>query len=114
MAGFSGLGYNVDVGTWTPVVIGVLFVIMGNYMGKLKLNWMIGNRNMWTLSSEEVWNKTNRLTGKLFVVAGILIALESVMPEILILPTFIFAIALVLIAPTVYSYILYSQERNKK
>lgn len=114
IASLNGIGINVPVDIWVPAIIGILFIVLGNCMGKIRLNWMVGNRNMWTLSSEEVWNKTNRLSGKAFIVAGILIGIEGFIPQSLIVPTFIFAIALVLIVPTVYSFILYKKEQGKK
>lgn len=39
---------------------GVLFILIGNYMGKIRSNFMFGIRTSWTLSSELSWNKTHR------------------------------------------------------
>jgi uncharacterized membrane protein len=44
-------------------------------------NWFIGVRTPWTLSRETVWNKTNRLAGKLFKVAGVLAVLDAAFPQ---------------------------------
>jgi uncharacterized membrane protein len=70
--GMNGLGYNYPVGTLIPVMIGILFIVLGNYMSKIKPNWFMGIRTPWTLSSEENWNKTHRLGAKIFVIGGIL------------------------------------------
>src|SRR5262249_43685722 len=51
--------------------VGVLLVVLGNFLGKVTRNFFVGIRTPWTLASEEVWFKTHRLGGKLFVFAGL-------------------------------------------
>lgn len=114
MSGFAGLGYRIDMGLWVPVLIGIMFAVMGFSMEKLKLNWLIGFRNMWTLSSENVWNKTNKLAGKVMILSGVLIALTGFIPPHFILPVFVLAILLIIFLPNIASYIWYRQETNKK
>jgi uncharacterized membrane protein len=114
LTSMNGLGYKIDVGLFIPVLIGILFIVMGSLMGKLKLNWMMGNRNMWTLSSETVWNKTNALTGKIFILSGILIGIEPLVHnKMWVTIIFIIAILNILLIPTVYSAILFFQEKKK-
>jgi len=74
---FNGLGYQVPVGLIMPIGIGLLFVIIGNFLPKVKRNWFVGIRTPWTLSNEDVWNKTHRVGGKLFVLGGILMMLMA-------------------------------------
>ena len=52
--------------------MGSLFVTLGNYLPKTRSNWVIGIRTPWTLSSDYTWEKTHRLTGLLFIGAGLL------------------------------------------
>lgn len=49
----------------------VLFVVIGNYLGKTRANFIAGIRTPWTLSSDYSWEKTHRLTGRLFVLTGV-------------------------------------------
>jgi len=114
VASFNGLGYPLNVSLWVPGLIGLLFIVMGNYMSKIKPNWFIGIRTPWTLSSEEVWNKTHRLGGKLFIIAGLLMITEGFLPASWRLAIFIFIILLVTIGTFGYSYYLYWQEQKKK
>jgi uncharacterized membrane protein len=114
LTGFTGLGYQINIGLWIPAIIGLMFFIMGFYMERLKLNWMMGFRNMWTLSSDVVWGKTNKLSGKLFMVSGLLIAITSILPPHFILPVFVLAILIIVLVPTVLSYTWYRQEIQKK
>ncbi len=109
---FNGLGYNLPVGIIVPILIGILFIVMGNYMAKLKRNWFVGIRTPWTLSSEEVWNKTHRFGGKMFILAGFLMIAEVVLPNSWKLAVFIAAMVVLLFGTMGYSYIVYLQEKK--
>ena len=91
------------------LVIG-LFLIIGNYLGKVRPNYFLGIRTPWTLENEEVWVKTHRLGGKLWVIASIVMLLASF---IAVGRAFaiLFGIYTVIIAvvPIVYSYLAYRQ-----
>lgn len=51
---------------------GLLFYYAGGVLTEnAEQNWFIGIRTPWTLSSENVWKRTNCLGGKLFRIAGI-------------------------------------------
>jgi len=111
-AGFSNLGYPVRIDLLTPFAVGAVFVVVGNYMGKVKANWFIGIRTPWTLSSEEVWNKTHRLGGRVFVIAGFLFVATALVPVYMKLPLFILTVILML-SPIVYSFILFRKNTKK-
>ncbi|MDP2708825.1 MAG: SdpI family protein [bacterium] len=113
MVGLNGLGYSVPVGLIMPALIGSLFIVIGNYMGKIKRNWFMGIRTPWTLSSEEVWNKTHRFGGKMFILAGILMIANIFLPASWRLPVFIFSIVAIVLGTIGYSYLAYVQEKKK-
>jgi uncharacterized membrane protein len=113
-AGLAGLGYNINIGLWSPLLIGILFIAIGNYFGKIKMNWFMGIRTPWTLSNEEVWNKTHRLGGKLFMISGVVLALMPWYPEIWRLPLFVLVMVILIFGTLLYSYVLYRQEQSKK
>lgn len=101
----AGLGY--ESGKVIPLVIGFLFIALGNYTARLKRNWWIGIRTPWTLSSEEVWRRTHRLGAKTLVAAGVLMVLGSLLPlsmQIAVIGTALIVGALV---PIVYSYLIW-------
>ncbi|MDO8964410.1 MAG: DUF1648 domain-containing protein [Coriobacteriia bacterium] len=60
--------------------VGMMLVVIGNYMGRVKLNWTLGVRSAWTLSDDTVWTRTNRLGGRLFAVAGALSIMGTLLP----------------------------------
>jgi len=108
----SAVGYNINVSTYIPLMVGLLFIVIGNYMGKIKMNWFMGIRTPWTLSSEETWNKTHQLGGKLFMLSGMFIALEGFLPINYRLPIFILAIAIILIGTIFGSYLIYLKTKK--
>lgn len=86
--------------------IGVLLVIIGNLMGKFKKNFFIGVRTPWTLASDEVWLRTNRLGGRLMVIGGLLLIAASSFPSWAV-PALIVVVIAISLVPIVYSYVLY-------
>lgn len=60
--------------------IGLLFILVGNYLPKLRSNFFVGIRTPWTLSSEEVWNQTHRVGGKIMVGMGFLVFFAAFLP----------------------------------
>ncbi len=114
IASLNGIGYPLNVSLWVPFIIGLLFVVMGNYMGKIKPNWFMGIRTPWTLSSEEVWNKTHRLGGKLFIIGGLFMLAQGFLPDSWRLPVLIFIILLLTVGTFGYSYLAYLKENKGK
>lgn len=114
------LGVPVPIALVCCVTVGVLFVIIGNYLPKCRLNYTMGIRTPWTLSSEENWNRTHRLGGKLWVAAGILITASGFLPlgpkeggEIAFVLMLI-AVALASLIPVGYSLWLYQKEKKSE
>lgn len=60
-----------------------MFIGLGNYMPKLKQNYTIGIKVPWTLNSEENWNMTHRMAGKLYVVAGVISIIIALLNNVL-------------------------------
>lgn len=109
----SGLGYNLPVGVIIPGLVGLLFIILGNYLSKVKANWFVGIRTPWTMSSEEVWNKTHRFGGKMFIFAGLVMIAQIFLPPNWKLPVFAVSMTLVILGTIFYSYVLYLKEKKK-
>lgn len=71
----TAMGADIDVFVICFVLIGIIFIVFGNYMPKLQQNYTVGIKMPWTLNSTENWNRTHRLGGRLFIVGGILMIL---------------------------------------
>jgi uncharacterized membrane protein len=63
--------WGADMGRLVLIGVGLLFVTLGNYLGKTTRNFFLGIRTPWTLASDEVWRRTHRLGGWMMVGAGI-------------------------------------------
>ena len=98
------LGYGVSMEVVMPVLIGVIFTIIGNYLPKCKQNYTIGIKIPWTLNNEENWNKTHRFAGWLWTVCGILIMLTGFFGGFWV---FLPITLLMVFAPIIYSYFLH-------
>lgn len=70
----AALGYPIPEDRWFPVAFGILFIVVGNLMPRARTNWFLGIRTPWTLSSDRVWDKTQRVGGRLFVIGGLVLA----------------------------------------
>ena len=100
----SALGVSVRMETLMPILLGLLFVAIGNYMPKCKQNYTIGIKIPWTLASEENWNKTHRLAGWVWVGGGIVMMLAGFFGIFWL--TFV-PVAIMVLIPFVYSYMLH-------
>ena len=77
------LGGKVSMTMAVFFIIGVMFIGLGNYMPKLKQNYTIGIKVPWTLNSEENWNMTHRMAGKVYVVAGVISIIIALLNNVL-------------------------------
>ena len=68
---------RIDVARVIMLMIGLLFIVIGNMMGKVKTNWFMGFRTPWALSDPDVWNKTQRLGGWVFFLSGLVAAVTA-------------------------------------
>ncbi|TQF17532.1 SdpI family protein [Myxococcus llanfairpwllgwyngyllgogerychwyrndrobwllllantysiliogogogochensis] len=108
----AGIGTAVPMERVVPAATGLLFVLLGNVMGKLTKNFFVGIRTPWTLASDEVWLRTHRLGGRLFVLAGIVIFVSGLLgagPN----PVLV-AVSIACIIPVIYSYVLYRRIEGGK
>ena len=97
------MGKKINIGLFALLIGGILFVAIGNYLPKCKQNYSIGVRLPWTFSDTENWNKTNRFTGVVWVIGGLIIIFTSPLTSPIIFITVILAITLI---PTIYSFLL--------
>ena len=102
------LGINVNITMLVYLIIGVMFMVMGNYLTKIKQNYTAGIRIPWTLYSEENWNRTHRVSAWTFVISGIAMIVNAFVDSDIILFTIILALFVI---PYGYSFFLYKKGR---
>jgi uncharacterized membrane protein len=103
------LGYKFDMMRLMAPAIGVLFYGIGVLMEKMRLNWFVGIRTPWTLSSEDVWDKTHQVGAKAFKTCGVLAFLGILANGWLSL---LFTLVPVLVASIYLTYFSYSEHQK--
>jgi uncharacterized membrane protein len=101
----AGAGAKIPMDRAIYAGVGLLFVVLGNFMGKITKNFFVGIRTPWTLASDEVWLRTHRLGGRLFVVAGVGLLACGLLGGGPI--PLLAAVAIAGGIPVIYSYLLY-------
>ena len=90
--------------------MGIMFIVIGNYLPKVKQNYYMGIKLPWTYSDEENWNRTHRMAGKLWVVGGIVLLLNFFLD----IPSLTIVVLIIMIlVPTVYSW-AFSRKKDKE
>ena len=110
----NALGYNIPVNKITMLVVSLLFMVIGNFMGQIRQNYFVGIKTPWTLASEDVWQKTHRFAGKLWVVAGFFGIAGSIIGKTAGRIIMFAALGVAGIIPVVYSFLEYRKTDSKK
>lgn len=105
------LGMQIDINMIMPIFMGLLFMIIGNYLPKCQQSYTVGIKIPWTLNSEENWNKTHRFAGPCWMIAGFLSAVLGMLG--LMVPMLICLIVMVFV-PVIYSYMYYVKYEKDK
>ncbi|WP_456113676.1 SdpI family protein [Streptococcus sp.] len=105
----ESLGYSMMSGLLAQIFMGVVMIVIGNYLPKTHRNYIIGIRLPWTLESDKNWRKTHRLAGKIWVLGGLLLFLNSFV-QLYVYWVFFLTLFFVVIIPSVYSYQLSKSE----
>ncbi len=102
---YIALGYQLDMVKVILTGTGLMLIVVGNVMSKVRKNFFVGIRTPWTLADDEVWALTHRFAGRSFFAGGLLICLVAlVKPD----PIAILAGAgLAVLLPVVYSFVVY-------
>ena len=105
---------RINVARTIGVMVGVLFILLGNIMGKVKTNWFMGVRTPWALSDPDVWNKTQRLGGWVFFLSGLSAVLLSLLAPVKIFFVVFFAILFGGIVLTYFMSWKWYQDKKKE
>ena len=103
------LGYELDIAFFSELLVGLMFIIIGNYLPKARQNYTIGIKIPWTLANEENWNRTHRLAGYLWMICGILmiiISLTRFVPVKWLVGIFL----IMVLVPCIYSFWLHAEK----
>ena len=99
---YSAMGVSFDMGRIVCSILGIMFIIIGNYLPKCRRNGVVGIKIPWTLSSDENWDKTHRLAGFVWIVCGAAAIVGGWTKPVVA----IVALVAMILLPVVYSGIL--------
>lgn len=105
----AALGHDLDVEIIMPLLVGAIFIIVGNLLPKCRQSYTMGIKLPWTLDNEENWNKTHRFGGKMWVIGGVITMSTAFVGSFWLL---IGVLIVMVIAPTVYSYLYYRKQKQ--
>lgn len=107
------LGIELSINKIVPFGVGMLFIVIGNYMPQIKQNYTFGIKLPWTYNDENNWRATHRVGGYCFIISGILFMLIGFVPvSVASFLTFLSFGCLIL--PMVYSYLYFRKNMAKK
>jgi uncharacterized membrane protein len=107
----AALGYSVPIETIMPLLVGALFIVVGNWLPKCQQTYTMGIKLPWTFASEENWNATHRFGGKVWFFGGIATMLTAFLGNFWIMMGIL---AVMVILPTIYSYLYYRNHEKGK
>lgn len=113
MSYFGATGNALEMTSFIPVIIGILFAVLGNYMPKCRQNRTIGVKTKWTLENEENWNRTHRFAGKAFVLCGLLTVLCVFLPYLWGMGVALAMVFLSCLSVYIYSYCYYKKQKRE-
>ena len=111
----ANLNTNLDIGIIILPFVGLLLIIIGNYLPKTRQNYFIGIRVPWTLNDTDNWYKTHKLAGKTCILTGFLFIIGAAMPQTpdMLMTLLISVLVLVAVIPIAYSYIIHREQKNR-
>lgn len=107
----AALGVEFNTAFIMSFIVGIIFIVIGNYLPKCRQNYTVGIKLPWTLASENNWIKTHRFAGPLWVVGGIVIIVTAFLKSLWIMTAIIVFTS---VLPMIYSYIYYVKNEKKQ
>ena len=112
MVYLAAFGRKVDMAAIMPLFMGVLFVVMGNYLPKCKQSYTMGIKLPWTLNDEGNWNATHRPAGKIWVAGGLLTMCCALLSGVWAFIVMMSILVVMCMIPTMYSYRYYKKHKK--
>lgn len=102
----NALGLHLNPGLIVNLMMGAVFLVIGNYLSKTHQNYTVGIKLPWTLNSTENWNRTHRLASNCFMAGGLAFLINAYLLSISLL---LVVCQLCVLIPTIYSFFLYKK-----
>lgn len=105
---------EIDILKMLSIVMGIFFIILGNFMPKAKNNPNLGFRLTWTRFNDKTWRKSNLIGGIAMIIQGVIMVLGGILFNGTV-AMIIMLVTLVIVLPaiSIYAYVVYANERDK-
>ena len=110
----AALGVPIDMTRAMFGLIGLVFIVLGNFLPRLRSNWWMGVRTPWTLENDRVWRETHRLAGWTFVGGGLIALVSMLLPDPVRAPLAFTGLTLGGLLPVVWSYVLWRRYQREE
>ncbi|EGW41907.1 SdpI family protein [Desulfosporosinus sp. OT] len=101
----------IKVDTIIKLMVGILFIVLGNLMPKFKQNYFVGIKTPWTLANEVVWAKSHRHGGFVWFITGFVLSVLAFLPGKGSAIAYFVLILLASIEPILYSWIQFRKQK---
>jgi len=106
------LGWQVNMATVGLASLGVLLVLIGNLLPLARSNFIFGIRTPWTLSSEQVWTRSQRVGGYSMVVAGVLTIIGAFVGGALGPTIALTSLIVAGLVSVIYSFVIWNRDQR--
>lgn len=105
----------IDIAQISCILLGVMFVVLGNFMPKIRANGLVGFRIVWSMHNDVTWAKSNRFAGAAFIIVGVLTIITAILVDSMLATGLmvVYLVASVVVA-TIYSYKIYKTQVEGK
>jgi uncharacterized membrane protein len=110
----AALGMNVSMQRIMPAIVGIMLIVVGNVLPQARPNWFFGIRTPWTLSNDRVWERTHRVGGYLFVIAGVAGIASVALPFFAGFAVLGVAAVTAAFGSIIYSYVVWKDEKTRQ
>ncbi len=62
------------------IIFGLMFILVGNILPKIPQNYLVGIKTVWGYKNDDIWTKTQRLSSKLWIIAGFIMIISNFSP----------------------------------
>jgi uncharacterized membrane protein len=105
----AAAGAPVRIEVVVPVAVALVFIVMGNFMGRLRHNWFVGIRTPWSLANEEAWRLTHRAAGPAWVIGGLVALVGALLGGVVAAVALTVGLGGAGVFSVVYSYFAYKR-----
>lgn len=109
----AALEKEIGIGIIMPLILGLMFIIVGNYLPKVMPNSIVGIKVSWALRNTDNWHRTHRFAGKIWLVCGIVILACIFFPPDISISVSVISVLVAVLLPVLYSYLYYKKQVRK-